>query len=423
MRCWSCRGSVTPCPVDQRLVPLLEVVDAARREGRHRRADEEVVDVRLALGDEPGPLVVVDHRPVAAGEHAPVAAVDHDQLHATQVAGEAEAVAARDGRELLRAQRPVAQELGAVVGLEQGGEHPLLLDLGRAEVAEVLVQPVRGRARRRRARSTSPAAGCPRPTCRRCSSRRSCRGRRRSSRSARPRAPSAPTATPTTPGTARCTPRSRTRARGGGRPARASSRGGRRSAPSPAATSRRRTPGRRAAPAARATPPAAASPSPWRACAARRRRGRERRAPARGTTAARVARRCGTNRTGCAGERARRAGRGAWRSCWAATRATGRASDARRRGRPRTRCAPPARDRRRRRVRSGGRRRGTFGPGDRAPRPCMDRRSRPRSSPCAGSRGAGSVRGAAPSRLVGALAASVRSSPHIGRTVPRASRG
>ena len=55
--------------VADHLVPGLEPVEAGGEEPRHRGRDQQVVEVALGLGDDPVPLLLVDHPPGALVEH------------------------------------------------------------------------------------------------------------------------------------------------------------------------------------------------------------------------------------------------------------------------------------------------------------------------------------------------------------------
>ena len=135
------RGEAAPRAGADRLVPGLDVVDARGHEdGQRARDDQVVVGAARVLGD-PLPLLLVDHVALAVGEHARGARVDHDEPRAAEVAVEREA-ARRPARDRPRVRTRAG---GARRRRRRGelGEQRLLGQLGRAQVADVLVDPVR----------------------------------------------------------------------------------------------------------------------------------------------------------------------------------------------------------------------------------------------------------------------------------------
>ena len=174
-----------PGALGQRLSEGLDVVESRRHQQRQRGADQQVVDVAAHPLVEPGHLLVVEHRAPVGLEHPRGSRVDHDQAGLViEVARVAPSVRRRL---LVGAVGQLVERLGDVELVVTGvvRDRPpqrVVLAVGGAEVAEVLVDPVGAEARRPPARATSrspPSAGARSSWC---SSRRGCRGRRRSSR-------------------------------------------------------------------------------------------------------------------------------------------------------------------------------------------------------------------------------------------------
>jgi hypothetical protein len=86
-----------------------------------------------------GPLLGVDHRPLVGVEDARGARVDHHHPGVAEITAEAPA---RDARVTVGATGEVAQQLLRVGDLPHGGEEDVLGELGGAQVADVLVDPV-----------------------------------------------------------------------------------------------------------------------------------------------------------------------------------------------------------------------------------------------------------------------------------------
>ena len=112
-----------------------------RHEDRQRARDHEVVERAARVLDDPVPLLLVDHVAPAVGEHARRARVEHEQPRVAEVA--VERPAARR-----RLAVPLVRELAAAAGRRRRPpatrwSSRLLGELGRREVAEVLVDPVR----------------------------------------------------------------------------------------------------------------------------------------------------------------------------------------------------------------------------------------------------------------------------------------
>ena len=144
---------------------------------------------------EPGHLVAVEHRALVGLEHPRGARVDDDQPGlVAEVAGVAPAVGRRaPGRPARRRSSSASVRSSSSVALVRRDPLPDLVlgALARATGCRGAGRPSTTPARRRSGRATtsSPPSRCaPRPA--RCSSRRGCRGRRRSSRSAASRAAS-----------------------------------------------------------------------------------------------------------------------------------------------------------------------------------------------------------------------------------------
>ena len=173
--------------------------------GRRRR-DDQMIERAAGVVDDPLPFVRVDHVPVPVGEHAGCARVDHEQARPPEVA--VVRPPAR-GRLAIAHARERPQAFTRVLVALHLREHRFLGQLGRRQVAEVLVQPVRHEGARHPLVPPGQRAHLRRPRTRRCSSRRSARGRRRSSPTGRSRAASGCRDPTTTRGTAACTPRSR----------------------------------------------------------------------------------------------------------------------------------------------------------------------------------------------------------------------
>ncbi len=200
------RRDLAPGAVADRLVPRLQVVQAGREQERQRRADQQVVELAVRVLLEPLPLVRVEHRAlVRRVEHAAGARVDHDQPRAAEVAAVAPARALHLA---VGAERELAQDRPAVLGLAQPRVELVLGQVLRRQVAHVLVEPVRREAADDALVPPALARACARPRSSTCSSRRARRGRRRSSPRAPSRAASGCAARTTTRGTAACTPRS-----------------------------------------------------------------------------------------------------------------------------------------------------------------------------------------------------------------------
>ena len=98
----------TPCALADRLAPLLEGVDAARREDRERRHEHQVTARFGRPVDDPAPLVLVDHRRACSSRTRPLRTSIIDELDVPEAAGVAERVAARDRRLTTPTRRPTA---------------------------------------------------------------------------------------------------------------------------------------------------------------------------------------------------------------------------------------------------------------------------------------------------------------------------
>ena len=142
---------LAPGALGDGLVPALHVVHAGQHQPRQRRAQDEVIPLGRGvehLLPHPRPLDAVDHATIVGVEVAGAARVDGDDPHPppgrAEVAVEAEA---RRRGVLVDVPGPVVEVLGALLVRRQRahlGEDGLGLELGRAEVAQVLVHPVRG---------------------------------------------------------------------------------------------------------------------------------------------------------------------------------------------------------------------------------------------------------------------------------------
>src|SRR5690606_4931244 len=108
-------------------------------------ADEYMVSVagRADVCVDPGPLGVVDDGAPAGLEHPAAARIDHDQPDRPDVAGEAPAVR---GRIAIGRARELVEDLAAVVALADRGQDRIVGALVRRQIAQVLIEPVRGEA-------------------------------------------------------------------------------------------------------------------------------------------------------------------------------------------------------------------------------------------------------------------------------------
>ena len=132
-----------------------------RQQERQRRADQQVVDVALQLRVEPHQLAVVEHRAALGLEHPRGAGVDDDQPGlGVEVARVAPAVGlgVLVGAVGQRVERVADVELARPVVRRDPLPQLVRAALLGAEVAEVLVDPVRRRVRRRSGRATSSVA-------------------------------------------------------------------------------------------------------------------------------------------------------------------------------------------------------------------------------------------------------------------------
>src|SRR5215211_3451076 len=117
----------------------LQVVQPRAKDEGERGAEEEVIEVARGFLDDPGPLLVIEHGAVALLQYAPRSRVHHDETDPAEVAVVAPA---RTGDLAVRPVGELAQDAGRVLGLLYLLEEPVLLQLPRGEVAEVLVDPV-----------------------------------------------------------------------------------------------------------------------------------------------------------------------------------------------------------------------------------------------------------------------------------------
>src|SRR3954449_1168265 len=92
--------------------------------------------------DDPVPLVLVDDAPCTRRQVTPVARVDHDEAQRPELTNEVEVIVIGARGELLRTPCPIPQDVLAVGGVAETIEDALLADDVRAQVPEVLVQPV-----------------------------------------------------------------------------------------------------------------------------------------------------------------------------------------------------------------------------------------------------------------------------------------
>ena len=136
------RRRLAPGAVADRLVPRLQVVQGGCEQQRERRAEQQVVEVALGVVLEPLPLVGVEHRALLGRvEHPPGARVDHHQPRTAEVA----AVAPARPRHLaVGLERERAQDRPAVLGRPKPRVEVVVGQVGRRQVAHVLVEPVRG---------------------------------------------------------------------------------------------------------------------------------------------------------------------------------------------------------------------------------------------------------------------------------------
>ena len=123
-----------------RLAPRLQVVHAGRQEHRHRADDDQVVEVPAAVHADPLPLAVVDHVAAAVREHAGRTRVDHQHPRAAEVAV---ARPPRRRRVAVGLTRVRPQRLADVLAGRGPRVQLLLVELGRRQVPQVLVDPVR----------------------------------------------------------------------------------------------------------------------------------------------------------------------------------------------------------------------------------------------------------------------------------------
>ena len=173
-----------PAAAGQRLGERLDVVQPGGQQEGQRGGDEQVVDVAAQLLVDPGELLGVEEVAVVGLEHARGAGVDDDEPGlGAEVAGVAPAV----GRRLLvgAVGERVEQRAGVPAGLVGvGGDRrptPGRPRARRARGCRGAGRPSTTPARRRSGRATSRWPPSRPSTPARCSSRRGCRGRRRSS--------------------------------------------------------------------------------------------------------------------------------------------------------------------------------------------------------------------------------------------------
>ena len=131
-------------------VPPLEVVHTGKHQPGERGGEDEVIEGLVGAGDvlaHPLPLRGVDHPAVFGIELARASAVDGHQAHPASCAAEVPVVAEADRRRIeVGRPRHVIEVLRPFVVVGDGA-HPgvdlVAVELVRAEVAEVLVHPVR----------------------------------------------------------------------------------------------------------------------------------------------------------------------------------------------------------------------------------------------------------------------------------------
>src|SRR6187551_3217104 len=128
-----------PSPCAQRLIPRLKMVDPARQEHRKGAGDNQVVECAARMVDDPVPFLVVDHLPPTVRQHARGARVQDEEARVSEVT--VEGPAARGRLTIPRVGEP-AKERSRLPLTFHLQERRVLLELGRGEVAEMLVEPI-----------------------------------------------------------------------------------------------------------------------------------------------------------------------------------------------------------------------------------------------------------------------------------------
>ncbi len=128
----------------QLLVRRLDVMQRPGQEPRHARADEQVVVVAvLDLGFDPRELRLADHPALPLGQDPTAARVDDEQADPPEVPAEGPEVAGPAVRLAVGLLRELAQQGLCVVDSADALEELVLGKLGRRQIPEVLVDPVR----------------------------------------------------------------------------------------------------------------------------------------------------------------------------------------------------------------------------------------------------------------------------------------
>ena len=196
------------------LAPRLGVVHAGPEQPRERGADQQVVEAAGGVLVHPVPLVAVEHR-APGPPRAPGPRASRSRSGACCRGRGSSSSARRRSSRSARKANSSSSSSASSRRLHLRQQLVVPVRLGR-EVAEVLVDPVRGQ--RALDVLVPPVGACapPRATPPRCSSRRGRRGRRRSSSSTRWRGASGSPGRSSSRGTGACTPRSRARRSPGG---------------------------------------------------------------------------------------------------------------------------------------------------------------------------------------------------------------
>ena len=111
-----------------------------RHEYGQRARDHEMVERAQRVLDDPVPLLLIDHLATPFGEHARGTRVDDEEPGVAEVA--VVGPAARGRLPIAPARELPQTRTGIIVALDEV-EHLLLGELGRRQIAEVLVDPVR----------------------------------------------------------------------------------------------------------------------------------------------------------------------------------------------------------------------------------------------------------------------------------------
>ena len=122
-----------------RFVPGLEVMDSRCHEYRERARDHQVIEVPVRVLDQPLPFFVVDHLALLVAEDTGGARVDDEQPRIAEVTVEGPSGC---GRLAIPSARPLPQTRAGVGIALHVPEQFLLGELGRREIADVLVDPV-----------------------------------------------------------------------------------------------------------------------------------------------------------------------------------------------------------------------------------------------------------------------------------------